>query len=185
MPEVYTNIRACTIISAQFLDNKTVNALNMAQDTINERLKFLINKLGLSVRAFSSALEVPDSNTRNYLDKNTKLNSEYLERIAHHFKNVNLSWLITGIGDPIIGVIDTGIGPGPISIISSKNNSGNAIGINHGQATQHQGGRQGGAARVTDDTAARLQAAEEKITLLTSQLADKERTIQILLKQQS
>jgi hypothetical protein len=70
--------------------------------TINERLKFLIQELGISVRAFSSTLEVPDTNTRNYLDKGTKLNSDYIERIARHFPGVNLNWLITGNGTPML-----------------------------------------------------------------------------------
>ncbi|MGI4865415.1 MAG: hypothetical protein ACRYFZ_15945 [Janthinobacterium lividum] len=73
------------------------------QQSINERLKILIDALKLSARGFSAQLEVPESNTRNYLDKNTKLNSDYLERISIHFKSVNLSWLITGEGAMFTG----------------------------------------------------------------------------------
>ena len=75
------------------------------QQTINERLKILIGALNISARAFSAQLEVPESNTRNYLDKSTKLNSDYLERIALHFKSVNLSWLITGEGSIFTGEV--------------------------------------------------------------------------------
>jgi len=65
--------------------------------------------------------------------------------------------------------------------------SSNVIGNNSGFSTQTIGNT--ASQPVTDSALASFQekliAAEEKITLLTSQLADKERTIQILLKQQS
>jgi hypothetical protein len=79
----------------------TDNLLSQSQLTVNERLKFLIKALKISARAFSAQLEVPESSTRNYLDKGTKLNSDFLERIGLHFENVNLNWLITGKGEPL------------------------------------------------------------------------------------
>jgi transcriptional regulator with XRE-family HTH domain len=71
--------------------------------SINERLKILISALNISARAFSQTIEVSESTTRNYLDKGTKPSTDYLERIASHFTNVNLTWLITGNGEPLIG----------------------------------------------------------------------------------
>ena len=72
------------------------------QETINQRLKFLIQSLGMSVRAFSSALGAPASTTRNYLDKDTKPSSDYIERIVAHFDDVNLNWLVAGKGEPFL-----------------------------------------------------------------------------------
>lgn len=57
----------------------------------------------MSARAFSAAIGVPDSNTRNYLSKGTKLNADYLESIVSHFSNVNLNWLVTGQGELFTG----------------------------------------------------------------------------------
>lgn len=70
--------------------------------SINERLKILINALNISARAFSQTIEVSESTTRNYLDKGTKPSTDYLERIASHFTNVNLTWLITGQGEALL-----------------------------------------------------------------------------------
>jgi transcriptional regulator with XRE-family HTH domain len=70
--------------------------------SINERLKILIGALNISARAFSQTIEVSESTTRNYLDKGTKPSTDYLERIASHFTNVNLTWLITGQGEALL-----------------------------------------------------------------------------------
>jgi hypothetical protein len=75
------------------------NKLNKAEGSINDRIKILIPALGLSARAFSHALEVSESTTRNYLDKGSKPSTDYIERIATHFDSVNLVWLITGKGE--------------------------------------------------------------------------------------
>lgn len=70
--------------------------------TINRRLKILVSTLNLSVRAFSQAIEISENTTRNYLNKGTKPSTDYAERIASHFTNVNLVWLITGKGKMFI-----------------------------------------------------------------------------------
>jgi hypothetical protein len=72
------------------------------QQTINERIKFLIDSLNLSVRGFSAVLDTPASTTRNYLDKGTKPSTDYIERISERFQNVNIHWLITGNGEPFL-----------------------------------------------------------------------------------
>lgn len=103
------------------------NTHKIVQQTINERLRILIDVLQLSARAFSAQLEVPESNTRNYLDKQTKLNSDYLQRIAIQFKSVNLSWLVTGEGAVFLpGAQETAA----VQQANTKNDSG--VGVNHG-----------------------------------------------------
>jgi hypothetical protein len=140
--------------------------------SINERLKFLIRELGMSARAFSIKLEVPDTTTRNYLDKSTKLNSEYLERIAHHFKEVNLNWLITGNGEPLIGQsqtpqIQTTISGDRNNVASGKN--GKAIQKNYGLSDCE---------RELAICRAQLDKAQREIELLTGQLKMQETIIQ-------
>jgi len=152
-------------MAQHFKRKSTINTLKSAQVTVNDRLKFLINSLNLSVRAFSTTLGVPDTNTRNYLDKGTKLNSDYLERIAHHFKNINLIWLITGEGEPFLP------GTAPDPNLSIKKVKGNVVGTNHGTITH----------TTLPDCEKDLAAARKEIELLNSHLAEKERTIQILL----
>jgi hypothetical protein len=73
-------------------------------------------------------LGVPDSNTRNYLSKGTKLNSDYLESISSHFSHVNLSWLITGAGEPFLP------GTEPTQNISTTKGKGNIVGQTIGTA---------------------------------------------------
>jgi hypothetical protein len=110
------------------------NSSKQAQQSVNERLKFLIDALNLSARAFSAKIEVPDSNTRNYLSKGTKLNSDYLESIASHFSHVNLGWLITGQGEPFLPGTDAN----ETLASYTKNNYGNNVGSNKGgTVTQH------------------------------------------------
>lgn len=149
------------------------------QQTINERLKILIGALNISARAFSAQLEVPESNTRNYLDKSTKLNSDYLERIALHFKSVNLSWLITGEG-PIF----TGEAPQITNTTTRiKKVSGGAVNSGTGnqvitlEACQQE-------LELTKRTAADLQKENEflraQLDTKDALIASKEETIELL-----
>lgn len=107
------------------------NSFEMAQSTVNERLDFLIKSLNMSARAFSAAIGMPDSNTRNYLNKGTKLNSDYLESISSHFSHVNLSWLITGIGEPFLEGSEEAVN------VSVKKNKGQTVGVNNGTVAQN------------------------------------------------
>ncbi|MBO3270785.1 helix-turn-helix domain-containing protein [Hymenobacter defluvii] len=108
-----------------------MNATNMTQETINQRLNFLIENLGLSIRAFSATLGVSDTNTRNYLAKGTKPNSDYLESILRHFSRVNPTWLLLGEGEPFK---DDGAAPPTQTSVSGKKN---AVNIAGGKATQN------------------------------------------------
>jgi hypothetical protein len=97
----------------------------MPQETINQRLNFLIKSLGLSIRAFSAALGVSDTNTRNYLSKGTKPNSDYLASVLRHFDRVNPAWLIVGQGEPFLSGPSASDEP---LIAYQKNNPGQATG---------------------------------------------------------
>lgn len=74
----------------------------MSEVTINERLKFLIEKYGMSVRAFSAAMGATDTNTRNYIDRGSKPNAEYLGKLLKRFNDINPTWLLLGEGEPFL-----------------------------------------------------------------------------------
>jgi hypothetical protein len=87
------------------------------QYSINERIKFIIDKLGMSVRGFSAELGVSDTNTRNYIDRGSKPNSDYLQKVLRRFDSINPTWLLLGDGEPFIG---EALSP-PVSITNKKN----------------------------------------------------------------
>ena len=141
------------------------------QQTINERLKFLIEALGISARAFSRTLDVSESTTRNYLDKSTKPSTDYIERIANHFKSVNLAWLITGEGEPLLSSTDENE---QTSISVQKNFKSPFVGKNEGTANQQQYNLPN---LDTDETRTKLALAEKEIEHLRAQLAMKDTVI--------
>jgi hypothetical protein len=156
----------------------------MSEVTINERLKFLIEKFGMSVRAFSTAIGATDTNTRNYIDRGSKPNAEYLGKLLKRFNNINPTWLLLGEGDPFVPnspasealQIGSFNQTGTSNKQTIKNNKGNVIGTNHGTATQSKGVRDVFISHALDDKA-HLEALVEQ---LRSQLADKERIIKLL-----
>jgi DNA-binding transcriptional regulator YiaG len=162
-----------------------LNPQEIVQQTINERLKYLIDSLKISARAFSATLQVPESNTRNYLDKNTKLNSDYLERISRNFKSVNLNWLITGEGEPFLSLPNENEQP---TENGKKFFRSPFIGNNQGTANQQQHVNSASDAELTT----KLTLAEKEIEHLRTQLkmqdallASKEETISLLRDKQN
>lgn len=91
-----------------------------------------------------------------------------LEKLHHSFKQVNLYWLFGDPGEPLL----TGASEPPAIYQTQKKNSRSLV-VGHvaGNATQNQG------------ASANEAALQRELELLRSQLADKERTIQILLNQ--
>jgi hypothetical protein len=75
----------------------------MEQDSVNQRIKFLIEQKALSARAFSEAIQESPTNTHNYTGKrNSMPGADYLEKILLHFEDVNAHWLLTGQGAPFL-----------------------------------------------------------------------------------
>jgi len=74
----------------------------MPQETIGQRIKFLTTSLNLSVRKFAQMLDVSETNIRNYIDMGTKPSSDVLEKILLQFPLVNMAWLLTGQGEPLL-----------------------------------------------------------------------------------
>lgn len=75
----------------------------MQETTINQRLKFLIEKLSPSVRAFSETIGESSGNTNNYIgSRQLAPKHEYLAKVLLHFSGINAHWLLTGQGEPFL-----------------------------------------------------------------------------------
>jgi hypothetical protein len=138
----------------------------MPQETINQRLNFLIENLGLSIRAFSATLGVSDTNTRNYLTKGTKPNSDYLESVLRHFSRINPTWLLLGEGEPF----KEGSTPtqNQTNISGKKNNVAVANGKNGTATTNNY--TLADCEKERDGLRTQLEHAQREIELLTGQL---------------
>jgi hypothetical protein len=148
--------------------------------SINERLKILISALDISARAFSQTIEVSESTTRNYLDKGTKPSTDYLERIASHFTNVNLTWLITGNGEPLTGAMP------PVTNTTTtriKKVSGGAVNSGTGnqvitlEACQQELEQ---TKRMTSDLQKEVEHLRAQLATKDALIASKEETIELL-----
>lgn len=152
----------------------------MSKGAINQRLKFLVDSLSTSVRAFSEAIGDSSSNTNNYIgSRQTEPKPEYLAKVINHFSEVDAHWLLTGTGEPFK---EGGSVRQNQTNISGKKNSVNVAG-NHGTATNNYSISD--CEKERDGYRAERDCYKLQAELLASQLADKERTIQILLKQNS
>ncbi|MDO7849197.1 hypothetical protein Q5H92_22730 [Hymenobacter sp. M29] len=139
------------------------------QTTVGERIKFLLDHFKLSARKFSRQLGVPENNTQNYLPPNPREpGAYYLEKVLLNFESINAHWLLTGDGDPFSpeAAEDSGIYQ-----TNKKFSRSQVIGQVAGNATQTHG------------SSATEAAMKREIELLQAQVADKERTIQILMSQ--
>jgi hypothetical protein len=162
----------------------------MSETTINQRLNFLLNALGMKAGPFSRALGVSETTIRNYVDRTSKPSSDILEKIVNTFKQVNLVWLVTGEGEPFSQETGEAVQP---HTINKGSFSSNVLGANYGQSNQNAGTGNPNQ-HIGDSTASqyatsgtnnleeKLRTAEETIQLLKSQIQDKERIIQLLSK---
>jgi transcriptional regulator with XRE-family HTH domain len=74
------------------------------QNSVNERIKFLIDSLENGVASrFAKAIGVSSSVVANYLpgsDREGEPSLSVLRKIASTYERVNIEWLITGKGEP-------------------------------------------------------------------------------------
>lgn len=66
-----------------------------------DRLKFLIDLLGLKLKEFSKKTEIPYPTLLKYLSGERTPTEDNLQKLAIHL-GVNLNWLLTGEGEPFI-----------------------------------------------------------------------------------
>ena len=141
----------------------------MSQETIGQRLKFLMDSLNLKVRTLASALDVSETNIRNYITKDSKPSSDILERIVQQYPQVHAHWLLTGNGEPFI-------------LPANENNQTTAhaekffrspvVGTNHGTAYQENNATP--AATDVENLKIKLALVEQENEHLKAQLATKD-----------
>ena len=149
----------------------------------------------MSVRAFSTSLGAPASTTRNYLDKDTKPSSDYIERIVAHFDDVNLNWLVAGKGEPFLSnksdsnTTQTGnfnqAGTGNTQKIKGnknnvQNNSGDHAKITNNVKLENCKRDLATAEKEVEHLRAQLAAAEALVASKDVTIASKEETISVL-----
>ena len=147
----------------------------MEQTPVGQRIKFLIDKLGISARAFSVLIDESPTNTQNYIGKRNSIpGADYLEKIVNHFENVNPIWLLAGRGEPFIGDAPTP----PVSISNKKNkgpvqnNTGNNTITNNISLNNCQ--RDLAAAKTENDL------LRQQLTMAQALLEAKEETLSLL-----
>ena len=74
---------------------------------ITERLKEIIDYLGLTPNAFAAKIGISQPRMRNYLTGRTP-DFETLRRICITFVNIEPRWLLTGVGDMLVPSIALG-----------------------------------------------------------------------------
>ena len=147
----------------------------MSNSAISQRLKLLIEKLDMDTRTFSQALGVSEGTTRNYFNRGSKPNSDYLEKLHVSFEAVNLHWLLTGIGEPFL----TNESTDQSTTTNTKKNSGN-IQNNTGNAQVTNNIKLEECQRDLEATRKDAAAYQREIALLQGQLKDKEEIITLL-----
>lgn len=97
----YKHTRACS--TSRILHVELLKKIpEMEQDTINQRLNFLVESLAQSARAFSEAIGESPTNTHNYISGGRKPAPDYLKSLLLHYRNINSYWLLTGEGEPFL-----------------------------------------------------------------------------------
>lgn len=146
----------------------------MEQSPINQRIKFLIEKLGISARAFSEIVGESPTNVHNYTGKrNSMPGADFLEKILSHFDNISPAWLVAGKGEPFLSDTQSG---------TTQTGNFNQAGTNNNQTIKgNKGGVQansGGHNTINnvelDDCKRDLEAAQREVEHLRGRLQDKE-----------
>lgn len=154
----------------------------MEQDSINQRLNFLVESLAESARAFSDLIGESPTNTHNYISAGKKPNPKYLKSLLLHYRNINAHWLITGEGEPFLVDRESGA-----TQVGNFNQAGNANSQKVKGNKNNVQTANGDHSTITNNVELEgcrrdLTVANKEIEMLRSQLADKERIIQLLEK---
>jgi hypothetical protein len=143
----------------------------MEQTAINQRIKFLIDSLSDSVRAFSLAIGEKLTNTSNYANGRNKPSAEFLERIVIHFESVNSQWLLTGVGEPFKN------GAAPTQNQTNISGSGNNVASGKNGKAIQKNYNLADCEKERDGYKVQLDKAQREIELLIGQLQMQETII--------
>lgn len=67
-------------------------------DSINERLKLIINKLGENTTSFAKKIDIAQPVLYNYVMKNRQPPTNVIEKILLTYPDIDANWIITGKG---------------------------------------------------------------------------------------
>jgi transcriptional regulator with XRE-family HTH domain len=138
----------------------------MAQTTVNERIKILIDSMGISVRAFSELVGESNSNINNYIGERQSMPPvAFLEKLINHIENINPKWLITGKDEPFTG--DAPTLSTKAKVAGKKNNV--AVTGGHGKTIQNNYNL-ADCEKERDTLRIQLDNAQREIELLNGQL---------------
>lgn len=149
-------------------------APSVSETTINQRLKILIEALRMNPRSFSLKYGVSEGTTRNYLDRGSIPNAEYIATLLRSVEGLNANWILVGEGTMFLSAATT---RGGIQNISG----GNVVGQNSGSGDVTQTHNTGTISQAqAGDCEQKLASANLEITFLRKQIEDKELIIQLL-----
>ena len=77
-----------------------VNKMHM-EKTVNERIRCLIDHLGISDKKFAEMIGVPQTTISNLFNRQTEPGYKILNAIMNHIEYISSDWLLTGKGDMI------------------------------------------------------------------------------------
>ncbi|MCR4774574.1 MAG: helix-turn-helix domain-containing protein [Prevotella sp.] len=103
-------------------NNNTINGngnilnTSCAEQSINDRIKTIINEFSPSVNAFAKTIKVPQSSIASMLTRRAEPSVKMINAILSAYPNINKLWLLTGEGDMLTN-------NGNIQIIDGNDNT--------------------------------------------------------------
>lgn len=133
--------------------------------TINDRFNEVKDYFGLSVNKFAKMIGISQPSAKAIIDGHNEPSNKAIDGLAKGFPMISMEWLLRGIGNMLNGCGCTS--PDDPSLYGKTPSAPGTIGSTDLQRT-HNGG-------TTEEL-------RKENTMLKELLAEKERTIQILLK---
>jgi DNA-binding XRE family transcriptional regulator len=131
-------------------------------DNILDRILRFCDYMGMNISSFASSIDVNQVTLNNYKLGKRKPSLELVEKVTKKYPQVSAEWLLRGIGSMMCGC-----SPDDPSLYG-KTSSASVDGVSTEAQRTHNGG-------TTEEL-------RKENTMLKELLAEKERTIQILLK---
>lgn len=74
----------------------------MKFDKFSERLKYIIDTVGVSMNQFEKDCGVAVGTFQKPIKNGTTIGNDKLEAVAKTYPNVNIGWLVAGLGEPFL-----------------------------------------------------------------------------------
>lgn len=72
------------------------------EETVNQRIRQIIENENLSVNAFAKKIGVPQRTLANMLSRGTEPSTKTVNAVINAFPDLSQSWLLTGEGDMLV-----------------------------------------------------------------------------------